>query len=63
MNHLVETIADLLSYMPLIGGTKKDKKSSRNRISDLEYKPVCRVSENKSNDKNPLRKQQLPGAE
>lgn len=61
MHHLVETIADFLSSLPLVGGGKKDRKSVSNRISDLEYRPVCRISEIK--DKGPELKDPLPKAE
>ncbi|QGY33176.1 hypothetical protein [Pantoea cypripedii] len=59
MHHLLEMLADLISNIPLIRGIKKDKKSVRNRIADLEYKPVCRISV----DKNNLPEEHLPNAE
>lgn len=63
MHHLVEAIADFLSNLPLVGGGRKDKKAVRNKISELEYRPVCRIPGNKNTDQGPELKDPLPKAE
>ncbi|MCW0351079.1 hypothetical protein NB701_004441 [Pantoea ananatis] len=52
MHHFLETLSEFLSNWPVISGERTERKpvKDRKKISSLHYRPICKITDDKTRD-------------